>query len=118
AALARGVPDARALGRQAFHAMGGNARVLPAIVVHGTADRVVAPINGDQLVEQWLLTSQLAAPSDFDGTPTRPHEILRAQVSGGHGYVTSRWRDRMGRTVLDYVKVDGLAHAWSGGAPA
>jgi poly(hydroxyalkanoate) depolymerase family esterase len=118
AALARGVPDPRVLGRLAFGAMGRSARILPAIVVHGTADPVVAPINGDQLVEQWLVTNHLAAPSDFDGTPALPHEILRTHAPGGHGSVTSRWKDRRDRTILEYVKVEGLAHAWSGGARA
>jgi poly(hydroxyalkanoate) depolymerase family esterase len=116
AALAGGVADGRALGRRAYLAMGEHARRVPAIVVHGAADRVVAPVNGDLLVQQWLATNQLAAPRDLDATPGRPAEVVRGRIDGGHGFTHARWIDCQGRPLQEYLKVDGLGHAWSGGA--
>lgn len=39
-------------GGAAFAAMGEHSRVVPTLVVHGTADLVVSPVNRDQTVWQ------------------------------------------------------------------
>jgi poly(hydroxyalkanoate) depolymerase family esterase len=115
-AMAHGGPDPGALGRAAHAAMGRRARAIPAIVVHGSADRVVAPVNGDRLVQQWMATDRLAAPDTYDPDFARPAEVSRGRVDGGHAYLSRRWTDRRGRLMQEYLTVDGLAHAWSGGA--
>jgi poly(hydroxyalkanoate) depolymerase family esterase len=115
-AMANGGPDPRALGRAAHAAMARRARVTPTIVVHGSADRVVAPVNGDRVVEQWMVTNRLAALEGYDPDFGRPSEVSHGRVGGGHAHTIRRWADRRGRLVQEYLTVEGLAHAWSGGA--
>lgn len=114
-AMARGVSDAGGRGREAFRAMGSHARIVPTVVVHGTSDRVVAPRNGEQVVEQWLTTNRLVTNGRFDGELGRPSSVVHGQADGGHAYTRSRWHDRGGALVQEYLDVSGLGHAWSGG---
>ena len=83
-------------------------RTMPTIVIHGSSDAIVSPVNGERLVEQWLAGNGLAAQD--------AHEVARERVVGGHAYTRSRWRDRRGRPAVEYLDVAGLGHAWSGGA--
>jgi poly(hydroxyalkanoate) depolymerase family esterase len=114
-AMARGGAEPARRGRDAFEAMGEHARLMPVIVVHGSDDNVVRPINGDQLVEQWLATNAWAADGRPAPEPARPSAVVRGQVAGGHSFTSYRWSDSDGRLVQEYLKVAGLGHAWSGG---
>jgi poly(hydroxyalkanoate) depolymerase family esterase len=117
AAMSQGGPDPGRLAAAALSRMNGLARPVPAVVIHGTADRTVAPVNGDQVVEQWLTFNRLATPDEFDGDPRRPSTTARDHPAGGNACTRRRWTDRHGAVLQEYVKVDGLGHAWSGGAP-
>jgi poly(3-hydroxybutyrate) depolymerase len=90
---------------------------VPAVVIHGDADHTVSPVNGDQVVEQWLTFNQLAAPDEFDCDLRRPSTTSRDHPAGGNACTRRRWTDRDGAVLQEYVKVEGLGHAWSGGAP-
>src|SRR5215211_7150059 len=114
-AMRRGGTEPARRGRDAFEAMGERARVMPIIVVHGGADGVVRPVNGDQLVEQWLATNDLAAAGSAAADLARPSVVASGQVDDGHAYMRYRWSDSNGRPVQEYLKVAGLGHAWSGG---
>jgi poly(hydroxyalkanoate) depolymerase family esterase len=114
-AMARGAADPAGRGREAFAAMGDRARVVPIIVVHGTGDNVVCPVNGDQVVEQWLAVNRLAAPDRFEGELRRPSAVVPGQVEQGHDYTRYHWNDARGRLFQEYLKVQRLGHAWSGG---
>ena len=104
-------------GEKAFDAMGRFARVVPTIVFHGTADHVSDPINGDQVTQQWLTTNQLASHGTFTASFEHPSSTTLGQVPGGHTYTVFTWKDTTGNDVVTYYKVDGMGHAWSGGAP-
>ena len=54
-------PDPLQQGEVAYQAMGRAARVVPTIVFHGTQDLAVHPVNGDQVVQQWMETDRLAS---------------------------------------------------------
>jgi poly(hydroxyalkanoate) depolymerase family esterase len=114
--MARGGADIEQCGRAAFEAMGEHARVLPTIVVHGGADGVVSPSNGDALVEQWLVTNRLAAGEGFGGARCAPSATHDGRADGGLAYSLQQWSDARGRLVQAYLKVAGLGHAWSGGS--
>jgi poly(hydroxyalkanoate) depolymerase family esterase len=116
-AMARGNGDVVARGRAAHAAMGDLARPIPSIVVHGSADRTVAPVNGTQVLEQSMAANFLAAPETCDFEITRPSASSRGQVDGGYPYTQSRWTDRRGALMHELVAVEGLGHAWSGGLP-
>jgi len=108
AAMTQGSEDPVAGTRAARRAMGRHARPVPTLVIHGSADRTVAPVNGEQLVAQWL---------DLNGLSGPPTATAHGQVPGGHAYARMRWEDGDGRLLLGHLAVDGLGHAWSGGAP-
>ena len=116
---ASGLPDAlRAMRHGARHPAGlgpaaraaiGQPRRLPTIVFHGAADGIVHPVNGDQVAGQWRHVNGLTGELE-------PAPPVRGRVDGGHAYIRRRWSDARGRPVVDQVSVDGLGHAWAGGA--
>jgi poly(hydroxyalkanoate) depolymerase family esterase len=116
AAMSNGGPDPDAQGRAAHAAMGGHARAVPTMVIHGTADTTVAGVNAHQTLRQTLTANRLAAPDCADLDPARPSSTSRARVDGGHAYSRSRWTDRTGALMHELVLVEGMGHAWSGGA--
>ena len=115
-AMARGVRDPEACGRAA-HLAGDLARPVPSMVIHGSADRTVVPANGEQVLAQSMAANRLAAPETCDADLARPAATSHGQVPGGHAYEHSRWTDRDGALMHERLTVDGMGHAWSGGAP-
>ena len=97
--------------------MGDHARAVPSIVVHGSADTRVVPVNADRVLQQSMAANRLAAPETFDLDIARPTTTSRGQVDGGYAYTRSQWTDRRGVLMHELLEVDGLGHAWSGGAP-
>lgn len=117
-AMRQGGPNPLVQGQAVYAAMGKAVRAVPTIVFHGTDDTVIAPINGDQVVRQWMETDQLASNGAYQPNFARPTSTTAGQVVGGYGYTTLLWNDRRNTTIQSYWKVSGLGHAWSGGDPA
>jgi poly(hydroxyalkanoate) depolymerase family esterase len=115
AAMAKGANDAAVAPQAAHAAMGGHARAVPTIVIHGTADRIVAPINARQVLAQSIGCNRLAAPASRALDIDRPSTTVRERASGGRSFSRSRWLDRRGALMHELLLVDGLGHAWSGG---
>jgi len=105
-----GGPSPDAQGALAFAAMGTRARAVPTFVVHGTADGIVAKVNGDQVAAQWLKTNTLVlGAGKIDPA---------AALTGNAGYPFTRFVYRAtgnGASVIEHYVVDGLGHAWPGG---
>jgi poly(hydroxyalkanoate) depolymerase family esterase len=116
-AMSRGSEDPNGQGRAAHAAMGDHARAVPSIVVHGSADARVAPVNAGRVLQSSMAANRLAAPETYELDIARPTSTSRGQVDGGHAYTLSRWTDRRGALMHELLEVDGLGHAWSGGAP-
>lgn len=83
---------------------------MPAMIVQGEADPVVAPQNAEQLAAQFLRLNGLV---DAEGAPkagslreTRSAEAIIRDYSAG------------GRRVVRLCRVPGLGHAWAGGDEA
>jgi poly(hydroxyalkanoate) depolymerase family esterase len=117
-AMANGGPDPIQRGRAAFDAMNGRVRLVPTIVFHGTVDRVVNPVNGDQVVQQWMETNRLATDNAYLPDFARPTSVDDGQVPNGHAYTVSRWNGGRDTVVQEYWRVTGMNHAWSGGSTA
>jgi poly(hydroxyalkanoate) depolymerase family esterase len=83
---------------------------MPAIILHGDADHVVAPVNADQLAEEFLRLNRMV---DEKGV-RKSGEVREERKSG----VVMRDYVRGGRRVVRLCRVQGLAHAWSGGDDA
>src|SRR5919108_1557004 len=115
-AMTRGAPDPEAQGRAAFAAMGANARPVPTLVIHGTADPIVCPVNGEHAVRQWMTTNRLAAGGAYEPDPARPDAAVRDDAAGRRAGSPRTWYDASGRVMQEHLEVEGLGHAWSGGA--
>jgi len=83
---------------------------MPALIIHGDADHVVAPVNADQLATQFLRLNRL-----IDARGGHQAGEMREDRKGG---VVMRDYVRGGRRVVRWCRVQGLGHAWSGGDDA
>jgi hypothetical protein len=89
---------------------------VPALIVHGAEDRLVAPVNAIHLARQFLLFNGFdpAALPKGAGLP-RPGMLslpfLSSERGDGDYYVGRRLAARR-------VTIPGLGHAWSGGEPS
>ena len=107
-----GGPAAKTQGDAAFAAMGKQARPVPVIVFHGDADTTVNVVNGQQTIDQFTETDDRASASLGVGTATQGG-------AGGKSFTHTTYTDaKSGGVMLEYYKVSGLAHAWSGGSTA
>jgi poly(hydroxyalkanoate) depolymerase family esterase len=91
---------------------------VPLLVISGADDPVVAEINAIQLVRQYLVFNGKLTPSSGppDMLPPPDHETI-STLAAGRSVRVDDYRD--GRRVLvRWVRVTGLAHAWSGGDDA
>jgi poly(hydroxyalkanoate) depolymerase family esterase len=104
----------------AFHAMKAGPSLLrrfqftgpgaPVIVLHGDADTVVHPINGqrviDDLMQGLVLEKVVPRPKVDIGT------------AGGRDITRTVYRDAQGVVHAEHVEIHGAAHTWPGGSPA
>jgi poly(hydroxyalkanoate) depolymerase family esterase len=87
--------------------MGGSPEpmgTVPLLVIHGDADRIVAPVNAERLIASRLAAGDVAER----GRPT----------SDGGRVMRTEHRDARGRVVAASLIVRGGDHAWFGGSPA
>ena len=77
---------------------------VPLVVVHGDADRTVAPGNGEAVLRSALVG---VTPGRLDRTT--------GHVPGGRAWTRERFTEPGGRTLAESWTVHGLGHAWSGG---
>ena len=106
---ARDLPSAFAAMRQGAGGAGASAAVtrttVPTIVFHGSGDKTVHPVNGDQVIAQ-------ATPATSLKTT-----VIRGRATGGIGYIRTIHADDIGRSTLEHWVLQGAGHAWSGGSP-
>ena len=116
-ALQSGGPDPQRKGRAAYEAMGEHANPVPTIVFHGTRDSTVAPINGQQVTEQAIQTIDLAIDGRDDADVDLDPELQRRGTINGTNYTNRVFRTSAGYLAVEQYVIEGLGHAWSGGAP-
>src|SRR6266487_5344853 len=116
-AMRLGGPNPVKQGQKAYEAMGSCKRMVPTIVFQGTRDKIVAPVNGDQMVQQWMHTNYLASHGLYDADFKKPTTTTSGQVPGGRSYTLYTWKDYAGNEVQAYWKIHGMGHAWAGGSP-
>jgi len=76
----------------------------PLLVIHGDADAVVSPRNGQAAVQAWARAAGARASDARSVQRGKRYPMLVTDFK------------RNGSMVATLVAVDGLAHAWSGGA--
>lgn len=109
AAMAKGAAPGTYGPEKVLAAMGERKRVVPMLIIHGTADQRVVPANADQLAEQW------AAANGVTGRPTEVD--VPAPPEGRPGRMAI-WADDAGKPVVERLLITGLGHTWPGGDPA
>jgi poly(hydroxyalkanoate) depolymerase family esterase len=108
--------DPAQAGRQAYKEMGPRARPMPFIAFQGDADTTVPPANADQLVQQWLLTNDLADDGAANSSvPSTPANTATGFAPGGRSYTVRTYADNHKAEMAKYWVVRGMKHAWSGG---
>jgi poly(hydroxyalkanoate) depolymerase family esterase len=110
---ANGATDGHAI----HAAMGAHARPLPSLVIHGTADRTVAPENSRRILAQLMHANHLVAPHGCTHDPASPTTSQHTRAGGDLFYTRNQWFDAHGTLMHESIEVQDLGHAWSGGAP-
>ena len=72
---------------------------------HGDADKTVNPLNGDHVIAQAKLGTDLKTT------------VVRGRSVGGVSFVRTIESDDSGRSILEQWVLQGAGHAWSGGSP-
>jgi poly(3-hydroxybutyrate) depolymerase len=106
--------DVVQIGREARAANSPDSVRVPLLVLQGGADDVVAPINGAQLVRQYLALNGHPAADGGDRNDLPSPDARAVTTAGIRTVTTSEWKVS-GRLVARHVLIDGLGHAWSGG---
>jgi poly(hydroxyalkanoate) depolymerase family esterase len=109
--------DPNLAGYHAYLEMGSYKRRMPVIVFHGTSDNTVAPVNATQVVTSWAQVNDYVDDgSDNDSMNATYDASYNGTVSGGRSYTRYVYNDRNGNSLIEYYKVTGMGHAWSGGS--
>jgi len=83
---------------------------MPALLIHGHDDHVVASVNQQQLAQQWLKLNGMPHAAVADSVTVKPHGRGSSRSSHEiHEYLLDR------KPILRVVRIGGLGHAWSGG---
>jgi poly(hydroxyalkanoate) depolymerase family esterase len=102
---------------EAFKAEGRYARVVPRIVIGGSADTTVWPACADKALAQSLRTNNLVTDHKQTGAISLiPASVRHYQVPNGHAYKVSDYVDQHGCLVGQRYLVYGMQHRWSGGS--
>lgn len=105
--------DPRESARHAWKQGGHLREPMPFMVIHGSADPVVHPVNADKLVEQFLWLNHFALGDGAGALPV-PRTSSHAGDGDARGYRLREYR-LDGTVVLQACIVEGMEHAWSGG---
>ena len=112
--MAQGPRDGRtdAFALEARAEAGAKAR-MPALVIQGSADETVAPVNSTYLARQFVLFNG----GDLPPGAALPPTLTRAGHPHAVGHVMSEYHAG-GRLAARLITIPGLGHAWSGGDAA
>lgn len=116
-AMLYGGPSPTIQGQIAYNNMpSGHRRLVPTLVFHGTADLVVNPINGNQVLSQFARLNDLVDDGSANGTINdAADQILSGQVSGGRSYTRYIYHGNNQQILMEKYLISGMGHAWSGG---
>jgi poly(hydroxyalkanoate) depolymerase family esterase len=106
---ARDLSSAFAAMRQGGGATAGWAHAggaPPTIVFHADDDKLVNPVNGDQVIAQANVNNV------FKTT------VVRGTAEGGINFIRTSQIDDTGRSMFEQWVLEGAGHAWSGGSAA
>jgi poly(hydroxyalkanoate) depolymerase family esterase len=83
----------------------GSRTMVPTIVFHGDGDTTVNKVNGEQVIAQATLRTDLETT------------VVPGRSAGGMSFLRTIQSDESGRSMLEHWVLQGAGHAWSGGSP-
>lgn len=89
------------------NASGSKSPFVPTIVFHGTADKTVQPMNGDEIIR-----ATLSSNSEFQV------QTLEENSRNGRTYGRKVTSGSDGKVLAEHWVISDLGHAWSGGNAA
>jgi poly(hydroxyalkanoate) depolymerase family esterase len=102
-------------GEAAYACSGTQGQTIPTLIMHGTVDSVVFPINADHtLIEMAQLNDLQDDGQDNDSVRPEPTNVQRQQVEGGHAYTVEDYVYD-GELLLQTYRVENMGHTWAGG---
>jgi poly(hydroxyalkanoate) depolymerase family esterase len=96
----------------------GGRRIIPTLVIHGSSDLTVNPVNAAQTAEQWTQALDIASDGADNGNVDY---VADATVNGTvcRSYTRTDYRNSAtGATVVRRYSISGLGHRWPGGSSA
>jgi poly(hydroxyalkanoate) depolymerase family esterase len=106
-------------GREAWECSGAvSQRPVPVLVFHGSEDTVAAPVNGEQVVAQFVETNDLGDDGVENNSVRNLATSTRSEIAAGGLRYTVRDYAYDGELLLQYYFIEGMGHAWSGGDSA
>lgn len=113
-----GIPSPRQAAEAARRCGGPtDGTLMPAMILHGSSDVRVNPVNSDQTYKEYQIFNDLLDDDrDNRSVPHRTTSVEDFSPPGKYSYrVESVEID--GYALIKNVTVNGMAHSWSGGAP-
>lgn len=106
--------DLELAARRAVEISGPEAKIPAIVLIYGTADVRVHGSNQKRLLTQMNLIHDLMDDGVLNQSQSlEPISVQRAQVPDGYAYTVNTYGGG-GRTHIQEVIVEGMAHAWSG----
>jgi len=116
-AMQSGGPNPEAQGLAAYQSIGTRANLVRVMVIHGTADSVVTPINGQQVVQQWLTTNDYLDDTQRNySVDATVDQTISGTVPNGRSYTRTIYNNATNQPIIEHWAINGMGHAWSGGS--
>jgi poly(hydroxyalkanoate) depolymerase family esterase len=108
--------DLKKTSALAARCTGAGAKIRPIFVIHGKSDFTVNPVNGERIVSQFTQVNDLLDDGQANGTQNLT--VLKSENGKTPSGRTYQMISYGGQGHIQIVKllVDGMSHAWSGGA--
>ncbi|MGB8954829.1 MAG: PHB depolymerase family esterase [Tumebacillaceae bacterium] len=106
-------------GNEIYTEMSTRKHRMPVIVFHGTSDTTVNPLNATEVITSWAQANdKIDDGLDNNSVDATADATLAGSVTGGKSYTKYTYKDNAGASLIEYYKVNGMTHAWSGGSSA
>ncbi len=109
--------DLNVTAQKAVNCTGKAVKPGAVIVIHGTKDQFVNPINADNIVTQFSNMNDLLDDGKDNNSQSTTLISTKQQNANGYNY-TSMYFGGSGSVKIAQVKIEGLAHAWCGAGQA
>ncbi|WP_152667918.1 extracellular catalytic domain type 1 short-chain-length polyhydroxyalkanoate depolymerase [Aneurinibacillus tyrosinisolvens] len=96
-----------------YNEMGMYRQTVPIIVIHGLQDKIVNPVNADQLAEQWVHVNKMVVGRN---EKDRSKEKSSKGKMNGREYTRTMYFVENNEPIVEKWLIKGLGHRWSGGS--